>query len=231
MRKKMVILSGPSGIGKSPLLKAFKRHHPGVKYCKLVLTTSRPPRPDERHGIDFYFESRGLIGMMGNDRNFITGPVRTDLQAIDMCQLEEILGLNDLVIADMYPTLGTKVAEWQAKYSSGHFDTVTIGMVPGTMDEIAYQAALKRKTPQLFILDLIAYYQILRGDSDKAKIADRAKSAYAEIEMMADYTHHLINHTPEGEASSVVAEKMAWDDPLDEEPARVLKEFAEIVLA
>lgn len=237
MQKKLIILSGPSGIGKTALLKAFNRHYPDVKYRKAVLITSRPPREDkgEIHGISFYFLPRGVIASLKSE-NLLVGPVRTDLQAVDMEQIEEIFWGHTLIIADMYPTLGSKVADWKTSHPTLLFDIKTIALVPGTINRIGALALASDKTPEEYAYDLVKRYQILRGDKDTAKIEDRAKSAYSELEMMSNYSDIIINNTPEGamvdkEIDGKTIQARAWEDPMAEEPLRVLKEFADIVLA
>lgn len=48
----ILVLVGPSGCGKTTVGKALEEDY-GIK--KLVTTTSRPPRPDEKEGRDYYF--------------------------------------------------------------------------------------------------------------------------------------------------------------------------------
>lgn len=43
--KKLIVLSGPSGVGKTPLLKALRRVHPEIAFGTLTLYISRKPRP------------------------------------------------------------------------------------------------------------------------------------------------------------------------------------------
>lgn len=49
----LVVLSGPSGAGKNTLLSAVLPRIPDLKYS--VSATTRPPRPGEEDGIDYYF--------------------------------------------------------------------------------------------------------------------------------------------------------------------------------
>lgn len=51
----LVVISGPSGAGKDVLLKRMKEK--GLPFHFVVTTTDRPPRPGERHGIDYMFVS------------------------------------------------------------------------------------------------------------------------------------------------------------------------------
>ncbi|MBX6314665.1 MAG: guanylate kinase [Isosphaeraceae bacterium] len=50
----LVVVSGPSGSGKSTLLRRALQD-PRVKARLSVSATTRPPRPGEREGIDYYF--------------------------------------------------------------------------------------------------------------------------------------------------------------------------------
>lgn len=55
---KLVVISGPSGVGKSTVVRqVLKRCGPGLRLS--VSATTRPPRPGEREGIDYFFLSDG----------------------------------------------------------------------------------------------------------------------------------------------------------------------------
>lgn len=51
----LVVISGPSGAGKDSLVQRLKDR--GLPFHFVVTTTSRPPRPNEVHGVDYYFVS------------------------------------------------------------------------------------------------------------------------------------------------------------------------------
>ena len=57
---RLVILSGPSCVGKSPLAKALAKFYPELRkqFQSLVLYNSRDPRPGEVDGVDYYFRNR-----------------------------------------------------------------------------------------------------------------------------------------------------------------------------
>jgi guanylate kinase len=49
----MVVISGPSGVGKDSVLEAMKARRQPFHF--VVTATSRPPRPGERDGVDYHF--------------------------------------------------------------------------------------------------------------------------------------------------------------------------------
>ncbi|MDB9312626.1 guanylate kinase [Spirulina sp. CS-785/01] len=59
---KLVVLTGPSGVGKGTLVKALLHRHPDL-YLSVSATT-RPPREGEKQGRDYYFVSRGQFQAM-----------------------------------------------------------------------------------------------------------------------------------------------------------------------
>jgi len=52
-RGNLIVISAPSGAGKTTLCKALLAHYPDIKYS--VSTTTRSPRKGERDGIDYHF--------------------------------------------------------------------------------------------------------------------------------------------------------------------------------
>ncbi|MFP3967953.1 guanylate kinase [Actinomadura fulvescens] len=51
--RRLTVLSGPSGVGKSTVVAEIRRAHPQVWLS--VSVTTRPPRPGETHGVQYYF--------------------------------------------------------------------------------------------------------------------------------------------------------------------------------
>lgn len=51
---KLVVLSGPSGVGKSTVLKKLLERSPN-RLALSVSATTRPPRPGEEEGVDYFF--------------------------------------------------------------------------------------------------------------------------------------------------------------------------------
>lgn len=57
MSKQVVIISGPTGSGESTLTKALIARFPN-KVARMVTATTRPPRDNEKNGVDYYFFSK-----------------------------------------------------------------------------------------------------------------------------------------------------------------------------
>jgi guanylate kinase len=59
----LIVVSGPSGVGKDSVVQRMKER--GFPFHFVVTATDRPPRPNEVHGLDYYFyttdEFEGMI--------------------------------------------------------------------------------------------------------------------------------------------------------------------------
>jgi len=85
----LFILTGPSCVGKSPLLKALRQFHPRAVsgFDGVVLYNDRSPRPAEVDGVDYHFRRRAEIEAMRGDDRYRVMEVRGDLQAVDLEEL------------------------------------------------------------------------------------------------------------------------------------------------
>ncbi|MBQ9992136.1 MAG: guanylate kinase [Firmicutes bacterium] len=63
---KLVVLSGPSGVGKGTICQILLDKHPELRYS--VSATTRAPRDGEEDGVNYYFMSREcFLGMVKDD--------------------------------------------------------------------------------------------------------------------------------------------------------------------
>lgn len=53
---RIIILSGPSGVGKGTVLREVMRRHPELQFS--ISATTRPIRPSETDGVNYYFLSK-----------------------------------------------------------------------------------------------------------------------------------------------------------------------------
>lgn len=56
MTARLVVLSGPSGVGKGTVLAEIRRRRPDDVWLSVSVTT-RPPRPGETEGVEYHFAS------------------------------------------------------------------------------------------------------------------------------------------------------------------------------
>lgn len=63
-----IILTGPSGVGKTTVAQALLRRLPDLRAS--VSCTTRPPRPGEVHGKDYFFVSEGEFLKMREKQEF-----------------------------------------------------------------------------------------------------------------------------------------------------------------
>lgn len=227
MRKKLVVLSGPSCVGKGPLRRTLKKYHPEIKFAELVLCNSRRPRLKkdtknyEVHGIDYYFLPRSLFEQLDRSR-FVIGNVRSDIQAIDMMQVRELLEGYNLVLAEVFHTLGKSLMEWAKSQTDLDFEVRSMFLLPLSNEEIAEKARISNKTLEEVIYDVIKAKLERRGEDSPEKIEVRARSAFWEMQDAPCYTDCIINHAGEDD-------RKEWSDPLGPEAQRVLNEFVKVL--
>jgi guanylate kinase len=67
---KLVVISGPSGVGKSTVVREVLAHFP-ARLRLSVSATTRPPRAAERDGVDYYFLSDAEFARRMADGEFL----------------------------------------------------------------------------------------------------------------------------------------------------------------
>lgn len=201
---KLVILAGPSCVGKSPLEKALKRLYPDLhnQLQPLILYNSRTPRPGETDGRDYYFRSRAFITDLGKDKRYVVMDVRGDLQALDVEQLLADLKSGDLLF-EGNPFVGRSLLEHPAL---AEVPRVSAFMSPLSREEIEY---LKNTDPPAVLPTLVTDVmrrKLLRrtrkqkGElsiKDLENIEKRAGSAFSEMKDAHLFDHVIPNHDGE----------------------------------
>lgn len=226
-QKKLVVLSGSSCVGKGPLREALRCRHSEIRYAELVLCTSRQPRfksssgSYEVHGKDYYFLPRSLFAQLDPNR-FIVGNVRSDVQAMDMGQVAELLENHSLIVAEVFCTLGRSLMRWASERSGLDFVIRSVALTPLSEQEIQTTVMATGKTPQQIVYETMKAKLVRRAEDAPAKIEERASSAWTETLATADCTDHIINHAGEDD-------RHEWFNPLGSEAQRVLDEFAAIL--
>ncbi|MBA3923986.1 MAG: guanylate kinase [Nostocaceae cyanobacterium] len=66
---KLIVLTGPSGVGKGTILRSLLQRHPEIHYS--VSMTTRSPRPGEINGQHYYFANRSQFEKMVANGEFL----------------------------------------------------------------------------------------------------------------------------------------------------------------
>ena len=201
---RLVILSGPSCVGKSPLRTALAKFHPALwgRLQKLVLFNSRAPRPGEREGVDYYFRSRAQVDALRSKAPFAVLDVRGDLQALDVDALKALLERGDAFF-EGNPFVGRLL---QTHSLLSDVRRLSMFLSPLSREEIAF---LKAPEHGLSLHDLVADImrrKLLRRTRrqkgelslpDLENIETRARSAYRELADAWHFQHVIPNHDGE----------------------------------
>ena len=201
---RLVILSGPSCVGKGPLHKALKIFHPQLagKLTKLVLYDSRPPRPGEVDGIDYHFRNRKYIEQLRNTDNFLVTDVRGDLQALDLNYLKDTLARGDAFF-EGNPVIAIELLDMA---QSRNIEIRSVFLSPLSAAEIEELKTRQEINLEIFITDVMRRKLLRRTTRQKSilslkdleNIEVRAASAYKEMKQAWRFDFVLPNHDGEG---------------------------------
>ncbi len=93
----LIVISGPSGVGKDSVVQALKGR--GLPFHFVVTATTRPPRPNEVHGEDYFFVSKEEFArMIEADELIEYAIVYNDYKGIPKQQVREALASGKDVI-------------------------------------------------------------------------------------------------------------------------------------
>src|SRR5579864_5288461 len=199
---RLVILSGPSCVGKSPLTRAMAKFHPQVwnRLKKLVLSNSRTPRPYEVDGEDYHFRTRNQIEALKLNHRYAVLEVRGDLQALDVEELKALLERSDAFEGN--PFVGRLL---QTHPLLADVQRLSMFLSPLSKDEIVYLKAPERNISlEHFLTDLMRR-KLLRRARQQGELSlkqlenieTRASSAYHELKEAWHFQYVIPNHDGE----------------------------------
>jgi guanylate kinase len=185
MSNKVVIFSAPSGAGKSTIVNHLLGIHPELEFS--ISATSRAPRGQEKHGVEYYFFSADEFRQMISEDKFV--------------EYEEVYA------GSFYGTLRSEVERIWAKGHAIVFDIDVQGGV--NLKRIFGEQALS-----VFIqapsVEVLRERLIGRGTDTQEAIEKRVAKAASEMEFADgkfDYT--LVNddlQTAKAEAEKLIAD-------------------------
>lgn len=200
---RLVILAGPSCVGKSPLAKALARFHPELHegLQPLVLYNDRAARPGELDGVDYHFRSREEIAALEGREGFVVMNVRGDLQALDLNQLATDLENGD-VLFEGNPFVGRLLQTHPALES---VERLGVFMTPLSLEELRYLEAQVGEAAPKIVTDIMRRKLLRRTRKQKGELSlpdlenieTRAGSAFGELQFAHEFQHVIPNHDGE----------------------------------
>jgi guanylate kinase len=203
-QKRLVILSGPSCVGKSPLSKSLAKFYPDLSGAlrPLVLYNSRAPRPGEVDGVDYHFRTREQIESFMTDERFAVLEVRGDLQSLDLERFAELINQGS-VFFEGNPFVGRTLLTHPRL---AQVAKLSVFMAPLSREEIIFLRAPERNVslPAL-ITDVMRRKLLRRGRRQKSELSladlenieKRAASAYGELREARHFDYVIPNHDGE----------------------------------
>ena len=166
-RGMLIVLSGPSGVGKGTVRKAIF-DQPGNDFQYSISMTTRKPRPGEVNGKDYFFVSKEEF-----EQKIQAGEMLEYAKYVDNYYGTPLKWINDTLDAgkDVFLEIEVNGAmQVRSKSPNGVF----IFLTPPDLME------LKQRL-------------IHRGTDSMEVINKRIKKAFGEIEMMQNYDYALVN--------------------------------------
>ena len=196
-------MSGPSCIGKSPLVKALAQFHPDLheKLRPLVLYNSRSPRPGEKDGEDYHFRHREEIEKLREKENFVVMEVRGDLQAFDLKELHGLLKKGD-VLFEGNPFIGSTLL---TDPKLNKVKRLSVFMSPLSRQELSFLKQQSGVDLEALVTDVMRRKLLRRMQRQKGLLSlkdleeaeRRAKSAFRELSLAHQFEHVIPNHDGE----------------------------------
>ena len=173
MQKKIsiIILSGPSGVGKTTVWDALHRTH-SDRLERIITSTARAIRPTEEEGKHYYFLSRETFEERITSSDMIEyALVHGNYYGSTLSELKRIIGLgkSPVYIIDPQGMIHLKPLLEKQGYS-----VKTIFLIPPSIDELRFRLSG-------------------RGTENQSDLELRLANAMVEMEEEAFYNHRIVN--------------------------------------
>jgi guanylate kinase len=172
----LVVVSGPSGVGKSTIVAELARSRPQV--VPIVTATTRPRREGEVNKVHYHF-----------------------LSAAEFDRLREEGGLLETAVVHGKHWYGTPIGQVRGILAAGRDAVLTIDPQGArSVRQLVPDALLIFVMPPS--IEDLASRLAERGSEDEASLADRWRSAELEMAASGDYDYVIVNETGHPDAAA-----------------------------
>lgn len=163
---RLIVLSGPSGVGKDTVLRELRRRDPALRYS--VSYTTRDPRPGEVDGVSYSFVDLPTFTAMADRGEFLEwAEVHGNLYGTAEARVKDALARGE----DIVLKIDVQGAAWIRPRVEG---AIFIFLMPPSEEE------LRRRLRA-------------RDTEDEASLELRVRNAVAEMAEGAAYDHRVVN--------------------------------------
>jgi guanylate kinase len=180
----LVVVSGPSGVGKSTVVRRLLKMDREFKLS--ISATTRPSRPGETHGQHYFFVSQDEFDKMVKANEFIEwAKVHGFYYGTPLKALTDDLARGKTVVCevDVQGAASIKEVVKEGKISAS---AVFVFLIPPSVDILAFRLR-KRRT------------------EDEEVVNYRLRAAIAELQVMEKYDYIVVNDKVESAAEKIRA--------------------------
>jgi len=187
----LIVISGPSGVGKDSVLQALKARNLPMHF--VVTATTRSPRPEEKHGVDYFFVSlEEFERMIAEDELIEHAIVYNQYKGIPKAQIREAFASGKDVVLRVD-------VQGAARLQSLYPNALMIFLLPSNEQE--WIDRLRRRnteTPENLVLRVETARKEIeslpRFDYMVINAEDRLEQAADTIVAIIQAEHHKVCH-------------------------------------
>jgi guanylate kinase len=181
----LAIISGPSGVGKSTVVARLLKVSPDLKFS--ISATTRPKRPTEKHGDDYYFLSEKEFFEKVEKGGFVEwAKVHGYYYGTPAKKIEEETEKGNTVVLEVDVQGAASIKEVAARNKLRSGSQVFVFLIPPSVDILAFRLK-KRRTEK----------------SEEQNY--RLRAAIAELQVMEKYDYIVVNDRVETAAEKIKA--------------------------